>query len=200
MMYCSKCGKETKDDHDFCMGCGLKAERVTDNSQKGEVVVSNVIVSKKLLNKKIIGIIGVAVIVAVIAIVGYSIISTMGVGGLEREARGYYRQLRNMYNVTSLDAVVCITKKYWGDDHATRGYLFVYNGGRFAYFDKGEYKGNGSNGGSAMGDARSFHNIHSLSAQKTYMEFLLDGSHLISFEDIKNDVIGLFPLDERRIR
>lgn len=200
LINCSECSKEISDKAVSCPHCGYKNQHIETAVEAYELTTPVSSISKKAVNRKTIAITGISIIIVIATIIGCFLVTSSGVGSLEKEARGYYKQLKKADSISTLDAVICLTKKYYGEDHVARGYLFVYNGSQFAYFDNGEYKGNGYNGGEATGDTKSFYNIHSLNAQKVYMEYLLDGSHLITFEDIKNDEIGLLPLNENKVK
>jgi hypothetical protein len=71
-MYCPKCGKAVKDGYEFCMGCGAKIEGVSNDvavtdAHEVEMTASNVSLTKKPLNKKLIGIAGIGLVIVLLA-------------------------------------------------------------------------------------------------------------------------------------
>lgn len=161
---CPECGKEISDTTKVCIHCGYvlnKKESIMDKL-------------KKIGKKKLI-VIGAIAAVVVIFIMCVSLFSG---GPIESEAAKYIRETKKIDNVKEINAVVCISKKYYGHDENTLGYVVLYstkNDSEFAYFEEGVYKGNGDNGGDASSsDDRSFYNLHALSAIIEALEFIDD--------------------------
>jgi hypothetical protein len=67
-MFCSKCGKEIKGDHDFCKECGTKVERDEATQPNVEPEPQSAPISKKPLNKKLLGIAGIALVGIVVGV------------------------------------------------------------------------------------------------------------------------------------
>ncbi len=159
---CPECGKEISDTSKVCIHCGCVLH-------KKESIMDKV---KKIGKKKLIGI-GVIATVVVMCIICVSLFTG---GPIESEAAKYIRETKKIDNVKEINAVVCISKKYYGHDENTLGYVILYstkNESEFAYFEEGVYKGNGYNGGDASSsDGRTFYDMHALSAITKALEFI----------------------------
>lgn len=180
---CPECGRENiPETAEACPDCGHKFE---NKKKKTKIIISIVVVA--------------AVILAVFLCVLFIKKSQ----GLEKEAKGYFQELEKIVGDVELIDAVCITQIYYGDENVTYCYLFFYEkDGRedFAFFNSLGYVGNGYNGGYSSDDFQaSINDVQSLTAQKEYLEYLLDGSHLITEQQAKDNKKGLIPLDIEKI-
>ena len=70
----------------------------------------------------------------------------MGGDPIESEASKYIRETKKIDKVKEINAVICISRKNYGDNENTLGYVVLYSTkteSEFAFFEKGVYKGNG---------------------------------------------------------
>lgn len=175
LINCPECGKEISDTSKTCIHCGyiLYKEESLRNRTKIIFNIAKVFDTvKKIEKKKLIGI-GATIVSVFICFLCFNL---FGGGPIESEASKYIRETKKIDNVKEINAVICISKKYYGHDENTLGYVILYstkNESEFAYFEDGVYKGNGYNGGDAnTSDNRSFYNIHALSAITKALEFI----------------------------
>lgn len=162
LIKCPECGNEISDEAKACIHCGYILH-------KNESIIDKV---KKIGKKKLIGI-GVIAAVVVLCVVCFGMFAG---GPVEFQAAKYIRETKKIDDVKEINAVVCISKKYYGQDENTLGYVVLYNSkddSEFAYFEKGVYKGNGYNGGDASSSEDiTFYNMHALSAISKALEFI----------------------------
>jgi len=197
LINCPECQKEVSDQAASCPNCGFSISK--KKARKGLYNDNNIPnkpnrTSSKFRRVIVFGCIGMALLL--LGAISYDILSPHS---LEKEAQKYVKTLKKIENVKTINDVVCITKKYYKDEHISYGYLINFNGNEFAYFDKGTYKGNGYNGGNGQGNTKAFYKLHSLMAQELYAEFLLFEVTPISLKDAKNDKEGLIILDIDKI-
>lgn len=182
LVRCPECNSEISSDLKMCTNCGFKR----DNQ------------GKKLSKKVIIPII----ICVTMVVIAFFIVNQPR--GLEKEAKQSLKELESIVGDVELKDAVCITKMYYGDEKVTYCYLLWYNKdgeSDVAFFNSRGYVGNGYNGGYESDETQvPFNNIQSLTAQEQYMEFLLDGSHLITEEQAQENKEGLIPLDVEKIK
>lgn len=168
LINCKECGKEIADTSQACVHCGCILEGKETKFEKIKKIVKN----KKIM---------ITVSVIIVVVLGVMCISLCSSEPMEREASKYINEVKKMNNVEEINAVICISKEYYGRDENTLGYVVLYStktDSDFAYFEEGVYKGNGYNGGNAeTSEDESFNNLHSLYAIKEAVEFI-DGANL----------------------
>ena len=170
LINCPECGKEISDTSKSCIHCGYVIDKKISTFDK--IIILDKV--KKLEKKKRLGI-GAIIAAVLICVLCFTL---FGGSPIESEASKYIRETKKIDNVKEINAVVCISKKYYGHDENTLGYVVLYstkNESEFAYFEEGVYKGNGYNGGDATtSENRTFYNMHALSAITKALEFLDD--------------------------
>ena len=182
---CPECNADISNDANVCTNCGFELDN-----------------QRKKVNKKIHYLIITCTIIIIAIFCSIKIFSQPH--GLEKEAKHCLKELEGIVGEVELKDAVCITKMYYGDEEVTYCYLLWYakDGVQdVAFFNSVGYVGNGYNGGNDVDETQvPFNNIQSLNAQRRYMEYLLDGSHLITEEQAQDNEEGLIPLDVEKIK
>jgi len=126
-------------------------------------------------NKKKIILISIPIILIVLILLCVSLFG----GSVKSTASKYIRETKKVDTVETINGVVCISKKYMGHDKNTLGCLVLYTtpsgNSKSAYFEKGIYKGDGSNGGEATKyEDKTFYNLHALTAEEKAIKFIME--------------------------
>ena len=154
----------------------------------------NIVDKIKKINKKKLIFLSLIIVFVVICIISIGGLSS---NSIKSEVTRYISETKKIDDVDEINAVFCITKKYYSHEENTLGYLILYNTkgySEFAYFEEGTYKGNGYNGGDAStSDERTFYNMHSLNAISDALHFIVEENLIFStceeYYDVEKGVI-----------
>lgn len=158
------------------------------------------------MNKKILIPVGIVLVIALLVVGIVCFINRPT--GLEAEAVKYVKQLEDIVGDVEVIDAVAFSYIPYGEEEIEYKFLIVYNGRNgedFATFLSDPelgYIGNGYNGGSSNDDMQqTINNVNALSAQKTYLEYLIGEVDAIDREDAENNKEkGLIQLDVEKIK